>query len=186
MGKNIFSTIVPKLYKCAPKYLKLYYQNILFHDLSFFISSAEKIYFTHVCVKSDDGSNVSVEKIVEIAIKAEKITFCRRSTVTSKTMKELLKIPNFLKIDKFSMLYIPEDFDIETFYNYMKKNKTTKFWLRFENQISEAYKNRIETIVDEIIATKKFDYQPPFIFISGPDHERYETLRKIYFSPLNF
>uniref|UniRef100_A0A914QCW1 Uncharacterized protein n=1 Tax=Panagrolaimus davidi TaxID=227884 RepID=A0A914QCW1_9BILA len=186
MNKNIVFSIIPKLYKCAPKYLFIYNQNIFFQDLSFFISSAENIDFTDACVKNDDGSNVSVETIVEIAFKAKVITFGRRFTITSKTMKELLKIPNFLKLDEFCMLDISEDFDLETFYNYMKKNKTTKFWFHFQNQISEAYKNRIETIVDEIIATKKFYYKPPFFTFDGIDIGKRETLNKIYYLPLNF
>uniref|UniRef100_A0A914PJX3 Uncharacterized protein n=1 Tax=Panagrolaimus davidi TaxID=227884 RepID=A0A914PJX3_9BILA len=181
MDKNIVSSIIPKLYKCDPKYLFIYNQNIFFHDLSLLFESAEKIYFTDVCVKNDDGSIVSVEKIVEIAVKAKSFTF-RGGSITSKTMKELLKIPNFLKLDEFYMYHISEDFDLETFYNYMKKNKTTKFWFYFENQISEAYKNRIETIIDEIITTKKFDYKPPVLAFNGDDHEKFEILRNIYFS----
>uniref|UniRef100_A0A914P5H1 Uncharacterized protein n=1 Tax=Panagrolaimus davidi TaxID=227884 RepID=A0A914P5H1_9BILA len=74
MDKNIVSPIIPKLYKSAPKYLTLCNQNIFFHDLSFFILSAEKICFTDVCVKNDDDSNVAVENIVEIAVKAKRIT----------------------------------------------------------------------------------------------------------------
>uniref|UniRef100_A0A914Q9R1 DUF38 domain-containing protein n=1 Tax=Panagrolaimus davidi TaxID=227884 RepID=A0A914Q9R1_9BILA len=181
MDKTFVSSIIPKLYKCAPKYLTLYHQNIFFRDLSFFISSAEKIQFISVCVKNDDGSNVAVEKIVEIAVKAKKITF-RGGSMTSETMKELLKIPNFLKLVEFFMTDIHENFDLETFYNYMKKNKATKIWLRFDNQISEAYKNRIETIIDEIITTKEFIYKPPMIYFSALDHEKFETLRTIYFS----
>uniref|UniRef100_A0A914Q3D2 DUF38 domain-containing protein n=1 Tax=Panagrolaimus davidi TaxID=227884 RepID=A0A914Q3D2_9BILA len=181
MDKKIISSIIPKLYTWSPRYLTFYNQNILFHDLSFFISSAERIYFTHVFVKNDDDSNVDVEKIFEIAVKAKMITFNRRFTITNKTMKELLKIPNFLKLDEFIMFYIPEGFDLETFYNYMKKNKTTKFWLRFEDQISETYKNRIEAIIDEIIVTKEFDYQPPCFYFPGLDQEKYKSLRNIYF-----
>uniref|UniRef100_A0A914PG37 Uncharacterized protein n=1 Tax=Panagrolaimus davidi TaxID=227884 RepID=A0A914PG37_9BILA len=186
MDKNIVSSNISKFYKCAPKYLKLCYQNIFFHDLSLLLQSAEKIYFIDVCVKNDDGSNVAVEKIVEIAVEAKMITF-HHSTITNKnTMKELLKIPNFLKLDVFSLTNLSEDFDIETFYNYMKKNKTTKFWFHFQNQISEAYKNRIETIVDEIIATKEFIYKPPMIYFPEIDDEKFETLKNIYFLPLNF
>uniref|UniRef100_A0A914PQX2 Uncharacterized protein n=1 Tax=Panagrolaimus davidi TaxID=227884 RepID=A0A914PQX2_9BILA len=113
------------------------------------------------------------------------ITF-RYPTITTKTMKELLKIPNFLKLDVFCMNRILENFDIETFYNYMKKNKTTFVWLKFVDPMSEEYKNRLENIIDEIIATKKFDYKPPYIYFPGLDGEKYETLQKLYFLPLNF
>uniref|UniRef100_A0A914QTX1 Uncharacterized protein n=1 Tax=Panagrolaimus davidi TaxID=227884 RepID=A0A914QTX1_9BILA len=185
MNKNVVSSIIPKVYKCASKYLTLFNQNIFFHDLSLLFQSAEEIYFSDVCVKNDDGSNVAVEKIIEIAVKAKSFTF-HGGYMASKTMKELLKIPNFLKLDEFCMFSIPEDFDIETFYNYMKINKTTEFRLYFPNQISEAYKNRLEEIVDEIITTKKFDYKPPLFGFHGLDNEKYETLEKLYFLPLNF
>uniref|UniRef100_A0A914QV82 Uncharacterized protein n=1 Tax=Panagrolaimus davidi TaxID=227884 RepID=A0A914QV82_9BILA len=74
MNKNVVSSIIPKVYKCASKYLTLFNQNIFFHDLYFLIKSAEEIYFSDVCVKNDDGSNVAIEKIIEIAVKAKSFT----------------------------------------------------------------------------------------------------------------
>uniref|UniRef100_A0A914PPV4 Uncharacterized protein n=1 Tax=Panagrolaimus davidi TaxID=227884 RepID=A0A914PPV4_9BILA len=75
---------------------------------------------------------------------------------------------------------IPEVFDIETFFAYLKKNKYTKFELYFADSISEEYKVRIEKIVDEILQTKFHDYKPPFISFDGLAAEKHRKLQDLF------
>uniref|UniRef100_A0A914P8Z5 Uncharacterized protein n=1 Tax=Panagrolaimus davidi TaxID=227884 RepID=A0A914P8Z5_9BILA len=179
--KNIFSPIIPKFYQCDVKRLHLHSQVVSFNDLSLLILSAERIKFINVVVKHADNSDVPLEDIVAIAIKAYKIS-ATKPTITSETMKELTKLPNLLKLDYFSLYRLSEVFDVDEFYDYMKKNKHTNFYISFDPQISDAFKNQLETIVDEILETKQFNYKPPIIDFYGLDIQKYEKLYRIQYS----
>uniref|UniRef100_A0A914QVN6 Uncharacterized protein n=1 Tax=Panagrolaimus davidi TaxID=227884 RepID=A0A914QVN6_9BILA len=181
VNQNIFSPIIPKFYRCDVKSLSLSDLIISFNDLSLIISSAELIRFTNVIVKHMDSTDVPLEDIIAIAINA-KFVEITKPTITPKTMKELTQLPNFTKLRFFDLYSLSEVSDIDAFYSYMKKNLHTKFLLKFDEQISEGFKNRIETIVDEILETKEFDYEPPVIYFTGIDIQRFEKLCQTYFS----
>uniref|UniRef100_A0AC35GWR7 Uncharacterized protein n=1 Tax=Panagrolaimus sp. PS1159 TaxID=55785 RepID=A0AC35GWR7_9BILA len=152
-----------------------------FDDLSLIIISAEQISFTNVVVKYGDSSYVPLEDIVAIAVKAKEI-HATKPTITPKTMKKLTKLPNFFKLDDFNLRNISEVFNIDVFYDYMKKNPHTKFFLNFDPQISHAFKNRLKTIVDEILETKQFNYKPHVINFTGLDFITYAKLYRIFCS----
>lgn len=96
-------------------------------------------------------------------------------------MKQLIKIPNFFKLEWIYLENVPEFLDLDAFYLFMKvcftffqffnfliifqKNKYTNFFLHFEDSISVQYKNRLERIIDEIFENSKnnLDYYPPAI-----------------------
>uniref|UniRef100_A0AC35FWN9 Uncharacterized protein n=1 Tax=Panagrolaimus sp. PS1159 TaxID=55785 RepID=A0AC35FWN9_9BILA len=148
-----------------------------------FTKTAEDITFETVTVKDFNDSIVLFEKIFEAFFNAKIFNFYSNSfqNFTSKTFNELLKIPHFSKLQSMNLTNIPEVFDIEAFYVYMKKSKTTKFLLQFDNLISEAYKNRLEEIIDEILSTKVINYKPPFIHFEGLDREKEFRLFAKYF-----
>uniref|UniRef100_A0A914QPQ8 Uncharacterized protein n=1 Tax=Panagrolaimus davidi TaxID=227884 RepID=A0A914QPQ8_9BILA len=181
--RNILASILPKLYRCDAWVLSLFEQVIFYHDLPLLTSSAKLIFFDQVVVKHEDGSNVEVQKIVEIASKATYIDITH-PTITSKTMEELLMIPNFSTLRVVTLKNVPEAFDIEAFYVYMKKNKTTRFILNFDESISDEYVKRLNEITDEIIATKDFDYQPAFFRFRGLDIVRHFKLCDIFYPEL--
>uniref|UniRef100_A0A914R0V2 Uncharacterized protein n=1 Tax=Panagrolaimus davidi TaxID=227884 RepID=A0A914R0V2_9BILA len=161
-----FTSILPKIYKFDAKNVTLMIKVISLNDLSMFTKTAEDITFIEVTVKNPDDSVVPFEKIFDAFVKATEFKFYSYSTLTnftSKTFNELLKIPHFSKLQLFYLKNIPDTFDIETFYVYMKKNKTTKFYLRFDRSISARYKIRLEEIIDEIHGTKEFYYKTPLI-----------------------
>uniref|UniRef100_A0A914QTZ3 Uncharacterized protein n=1 Tax=Panagrolaimus davidi TaxID=227884 RepID=A0A914QTZ3_9BILA len=178
VDKNILSPIIPKLYKCAAKSLCLFSQVVSFTDLSLLISSAEEIYLYDVIVKKCD-SVIPIEDIVAIAINAKSVEIIK-PVITSKTMKKLLQIPHFATLNRFTLCDLSEVFDIDAFYAYMKENQHTMFFLDFEESISDAFKNRLEEIIDEILETKVFSYKPPFIDFDGLDQEKHEKLYRIY------
>uniref|UniRef100_A0A914PEZ2 Uncharacterized protein n=1 Tax=Panagrolaimus davidi TaxID=227884 RepID=A0A914PEZ2_9BILA len=163
VDKNIFCPIIPKLYQCDAKSLYLYSQIVSFNDLSLLISSVEEICIHNVIVKHADSSDVPLEDIVAIAINAKSVEIIK-PTITSKTMKELTKLPNFTTLDNLRLYNLSEVFDIDAFYVYMKKNQYTNFSLYFDKSISNAYKNRLKSFIDEILETKELDYKPPFMF----------------------
>uniref|UniRef100_A0A914QST9 Uncharacterized protein n=1 Tax=Panagrolaimus davidi TaxID=227884 RepID=A0A914QST9_9BILA len=162
VDENILSPIIPKIYRCDVKRLYLYSQVMSFDDLSLIVSSAEKIYLKNVIVKHSDSSDIPLEDIVAIAVKAKEI-YVTKPTITSKTMKELLQIPHFATLDQFV------------------KNQHTKFFLYFDDSISDAYKNRLELFIDEILETKEIDYIPPFICCPERDREKSQKLSQKLF-----
>uniref|UniRef100_A0A914QBT1 Uncharacterized protein n=1 Tax=Panagrolaimus davidi TaxID=227884 RepID=A0A914QBT1_9BILA len=166
INRNIFSSIIPKLYQCDVKYISVSDQIISFNDLSLIISSAEWIDFINVIVKHADSSDIPLEDIIAIAVNA-KFVSVDKPTITAKTMKELTKLANFLKLDGLTLSHLTEVFDIDVFYDYMKKNQHTKFYISFFPQPSDAFKNRLKTIADEILETKEFDYKPHVIYFTG-------------------
>uniref|UniRef100_A0AC35F3C8 Uncharacterized protein n=1 Tax=Panagrolaimus sp. PS1159 TaxID=55785 RepID=A0AC35F3C8_9BILA len=101
--------------------------------------------------------------------------------ITTKTAKELLKIPHFLSLDKFEIGEIPEVFDIESFYGHIKKNTETNIDLHFSRQISDEYKNRLQKIVDEIVKKENRDYKLPRIYFSGITASSRNKMYDLYF-----
>uniref|UniRef100_A0A914P4D1 Uncharacterized protein n=1 Tax=Panagrolaimus davidi TaxID=227884 RepID=A0A914P4D1_9BILA len=100
--------------------------------------------------------------------------------ITTKTDKELLKIPHFLNLDKFEIIQIPDIFDIKSFYGYIKENKKTKIDLHFSDQTSNEYKTQLQTIVDEILETEKRDYKVPRIVFSPMAYSSFNKMDDLY------
>uniref|UniRef100_A0A914PG81 Uncharacterized protein n=1 Tax=Panagrolaimus davidi TaxID=227884 RepID=A0A914PG81_9BILA len=133
---------------------------------AFLFSKAKVVYLHKSVVRNKNDETVPLEKLVKGLPKIKKINLSDNptfSSITSNTVKELFKIPRISKVTDVILWKLPETFDLETFYIYFKKNKHTKFRIRFRDAISEAYKIRIVEIVDEIIATENHDYKIPNI-----------------------
>uniref|UniRef100_A0AC34G5C9 Uncharacterized protein n=1 Tax=Panagrolaimus sp. ES5 TaxID=591445 RepID=A0AC34G5C9_9BILA len=89
----------------------------------FFTTDVERLNFYQVTVKYGDDTVVPVEKLLKQFPGVKSFDYTSPpsdSAVTSKTFKELLKIPHFATLDFFELYGISEAFDIETFYVYMK------------------------------------------------------------------
>uniref|UniRef100_A0A914PVP1 Uncharacterized protein n=1 Tax=Panagrolaimus davidi TaxID=227884 RepID=A0A914PVP1_9BILA len=52
--------------------------------------------------------------------------------------------------------------------------------LFFSDTISEGYKNRIEAIIDEILATENLDYNVPRILFDGLDEEKSTQIHRLF------
>uniref|UniRef100_A0AC35G309 Uncharacterized protein n=1 Tax=Panagrolaimus sp. PS1159 TaxID=55785 RepID=A0AC35G309_9BILA len=76
--------------------------------------------------KNGNGTIVPLENLVKNLVNLKKIfgsNYPFRSCITKNTVEELLEIPHFFQIQKCTLMNIPEVFDIDTFYIYLKKNK---------------------------------------------------------------
>uniref|UniRef100_A0A914Y263 Uncharacterized protein n=1 Tax=Panagrolaimus superbus TaxID=310955 RepID=A0A914Y263_9BILA len=140
------SSLIPKIYQFDLFDLNLSILTISYNVFMSLCSSVKTLSLNRATVKNDDGTVVSFEKIIE-------------------------QLPN-----SFELGGIREDFDIDIFYSFMKKNKNTRVHLKFSDQISEEYKARLEAIVDEIIATKNREYKPPLIDFRGLHREKSNKL----------
>uniref|UniRef100_A0A914PVU4 Uncharacterized protein n=1 Tax=Panagrolaimus davidi TaxID=227884 RepID=A0A914PVU4_9BILA len=181
---HLVSSLIPKLYKCDAKRLDLGDQIITFDELMFLASNAEEIDLDGVVVKYEDGSLVPLEKVVEALPKIKTIRYsCTPSSpsVTGKTFKELMKIPHFMTLDYLKLWNVPEEFDLESFHIYMKKNERTEVKLKFGFPLSDEYIIRLYSIIDDIIATQNHDYKPPWIKFDGMDAETFDQLESIFY-----
>uniref|UniRef100_A0A914P1L1 Uncharacterized protein n=1 Tax=Panagrolaimus davidi TaxID=227884 RepID=A0A914P1L1_9BILA len=61
-----------------------------------------------------------------------------------------------------------------------EKNKKTKIELKFRNQISFDYQNRLQEIVDEIIGAEYHDYRIPMFNFPDIDGESYKKLFELF------
>uniref|UniRef100_A0AC34FW11 Uncharacterized protein n=1 Tax=Panagrolaimus sp. ES5 TaxID=591445 RepID=A0AC34FW11_9BILA len=177
--QNLFLSLIPKLYQFDAKRIYLWDHTLSFDHFCYLNQSTENIDLWRITVKYDDGSIVPFEKLIEALPKLKNIRFepvKAVSNIASKTVGELVKMPHFSWIKYFNMSDVPETFDLNAFYIYMKKNQLTKFHLKFDDSISNAYKSRLEGIIDEIIATKTHDYKPPILHYRGLDGKKRDAL----------
>uniref|UniRef100_A0A914QRU5 Uncharacterized protein n=1 Tax=Panagrolaimus davidi TaxID=227884 RepID=A0A914QRU5_9BILA len=156
--------------------LQICHQEITYDHFKFLFSKVKAVYLYECVVRKKNDEIVPFEKLVKSLRKIKKIHFYDNpsySSITSNTVKELLKIPHIPKITEVILEKLPEKLDLETFHIYFKRNEHTKFRIRFQNTISETYKIRIEAVVDEIIATKNHDYKIPNIGFAGLPNEKW-------------
>jgi hypothetical protein len=180
----VVTSIMPKIYQCDATSIFIDDQMFSFNDLMVIASKCEILVLSDVVVMNNDEivpetekdqfyfeNAVSLEVLLKALpnVKSFKYILPNNSLniITTKTAEELLKIPHFLSLDEFEIEETPEIFDIESFYGHIKKNKKTKIYLDFSRQISEAYKTRLQRIVDEIIETENRDYKLPWIDFPG-------------------
>uniref|UniRef100_A0A914QN90 Uncharacterized protein n=1 Tax=Panagrolaimus davidi TaxID=227884 RepID=A0A914QN90_9BILA len=186
-AKTFVSSIIPKLYKCDVKDLRLMDDIITFEDFLLLSSNVRKIALYRNTIKKENGEIVSLEKIVKVLDKLKFITFVNdfnNSAITLNTVKELLEIPHFSKINDFTLDLIPETFSVDQMFTYLKKNKQTKFRIQFRDTISEAYKIQLEEIVDEIIDAENHDYKIPDIYYDGANSEKFNKLHSLFLKML--
>uniref|UniRef100_A0A914QDS1 Uncharacterized protein n=1 Tax=Panagrolaimus davidi TaxID=227884 RepID=A0A914QDS1_9BILA len=182
-SKNLVAKITSMIYKCDAKRLCFENQNVFYNDLVLLGSSVEEISFREVTVKYNDDSNVELEKIVVAFPQAktfEWLSYEVLSSIKKETFKELVKLPNFAKFDTFCINHIPETFDLETFFEYIKENKHTTFELAFDDSISLPYKIRIEAIIDEILQTKPLNYKAPLLNFTEINQQKLRLLSYLH------
>uniref|UniRef100_A0A914QJD1 Uncharacterized protein n=1 Tax=Panagrolaimus davidi TaxID=227884 RepID=A0A914QJD1_9BILA len=92
-----------------------------------------------------------------------------------------MKIPHFMTLDSFKLWNVPEEFDLEFFYIYMKNNEFTEVRLHFGLPLSDGYKIRLNSVIDEIIAAQNHDYFVPWIDFDGMDEEKFDQLESVFY-----
>uniref|UniRef100_A0A914QXJ1 Uncharacterized protein n=1 Tax=Panagrolaimus davidi TaxID=227884 RepID=A0A914QXJ1_9BILA len=179
------SSIMPKIYKSDIEQFILWHHNIFLDDLIFLASKCKLVSFSRVTVENKDGSKVALEKIIEALPKVDDFYYfapndADKNIFTSKTIEDITKIPQFKNLTSLVFQGLPDIFDINQFYDYIKKNKKTKIKLEFRNQISFDYQNRLQEIVDEIIEAEYHDYRIPMINFPDIDGESYKKLFELF------
>uniref|UniRef100_A0AC34GU04 Uncharacterized protein n=1 Tax=Panagrolaimus sp. ES5 TaxID=591445 RepID=A0AC34GU04_9BILA len=176
---KMVASILPKFYRVDVKKVRLSCQNISLDDFVFLCLNVKRLDFNHTTVMNADGSIVSFEKLLALLPKLTYIEFLNKpasSSITSKTAKELAEILQFSKVQYFELCNLSEVFDIEFFLNYMKKSTGIRFLVYFCPPLSEAFKNRLEEMIDEIIESKTCGIDLDFHELDEEKHDKIESL----------
>uniref|UniRef100_A0A914QUQ0 Uncharacterized protein n=1 Tax=Panagrolaimus davidi TaxID=227884 RepID=A0A914QUQ0_9BILA len=179
-------TSMPKVYQNDAKYIFIYNTSICHKDFIFLAGKCQNIKLTY-CNVMNDSTTVFLETIVASLPKAESFEYALDilnppKTITSKTVSELLKIPHFPNLTYFMLDEVPDTFEIETFYEYIKQNKKTEIGLVFDLGISLPnleYENRLQIIVNDILEAETRDYKVPGIHFESIEPVSLKKLFKL-------
>uniref|UniRef100_A0AC34F884 Uncharacterized protein n=1 Tax=Panagrolaimus sp. ES5 TaxID=591445 RepID=A0AC34F884_9BILA len=120
-GSNptILSTLLSKIQFCSIRYLTVYNQNITFEEFKFLASSLEHIFLKNVSITKNDGTNASIEEIIEHLPSASDLTLNM-----SFTSDQNIKISIFKRVAKFKQLTLSNlpYLDVEDFAAFVMKN----------------------------------------------------------------
>uniref|UniRef100_A0AC34GUU0 Uncharacterized protein n=1 Tax=Panagrolaimus sp. ES5 TaxID=591445 RepID=A0AC34GUU0_9BILA len=174
---NIISSIISKIHRCEVKSFNIQNAEIYFDQLVYLTTNAECLSIYTTTILSRNGDKISLPNIIEFLPKIDNVFFYDATVfiITSNTVKELIKLPQFSKIWLFQLYNIPDSFDIDTFYDYIKKKKNTHFYLKFNETISEEYKNRLNIVIDELIKAQR-GFLIPYITFPGLDEIKRKQL----------
>uniref|UniRef100_A0A914YTW3 Uncharacterized protein n=1 Tax=Panagrolaimus superbus TaxID=310955 RepID=A0A914YTW3_9BILA len=123
---NTISTFLLKIFKChAKKCVFDYLGDVSIKDFLFLTPKCKVISLCCFTVIDDDGSTVTLEKIVEVLPRIKAFYYYFYAVDASKivstgTVEKLLQVPHISKICKFFLDDVPESFDIERFFAYIK------------------------------------------------------------------
>ena len=118
------SSLIPRIYRCDLIRLELSNQTLTFAEFRKLTSSGslKKLDLARVLVKSDDGTIIPIEKLIESLPKLRTCYYGNvlgeegLQTITFETAANLIAIPHFPKMKEFHIYGIPESFDFEAFF----------------------------------------------------------------------
>uniref|UniRef100_A0AC35GA60 Uncharacterized protein n=1 Tax=Panagrolaimus sp. PS1159 TaxID=55785 RepID=A0AC35GA60_9BILA len=181
--RYVLSSFISNIIQCDSKKLRIDNQNIYYREFLFLSENVEECSIFDCGVADDDGTIVMLENLLKAL---PKVTSFRLPfnlafpNITSKTVQEMIKLSHFSTLIYFSLSKVPEIFDMESFYVYIKRNEKTKICLSFDNLVSEDYKNRLQAIINEIVETENHHYNVPMIKFRGQNKSRYNRLHELY------
>uniref|UniRef100_A0AC34EZQ0 Uncharacterized protein n=1 Tax=Panagrolaimus sp. ES5 TaxID=591445 RepID=A0AC34EZQ0_9BILA len=136
-------------------------------------------------IKTDSGEEIPLERTIANIPNLTMLIYEpaeNSKSISSKTAKELLRIPSFQSLEVLGLENVPEDFDIDTmFYEIIKKSGSKiQSWIIYDGPITSEHKKHLQEIADEILDEKIYKYVPPFIGFPGQTraHVLYDLHRK--------
>uniref|UniRef100_A0A914Q8Q5 Uncharacterized protein n=1 Tax=Panagrolaimus davidi TaxID=227884 RepID=A0A914Q8Q5_9BILA len=181
--RYVLSSFISNIIQCDIKKLRIDNQNIYYCEFLFLSKNVEECSIFDCGVADDDGTIVMLENFLKALPKVTsfRLTFnLAFPNITSKTVQEMVKLSHFSNLTRFSLSKVPDIFDMESFYVYIKGNEKTKIWLSFDNLASEDYKNRLQAIINENVETENHHYRVPMIKFPGQNQSTYDRLHELY------
>uniref|UniRef100_A0A914NXI0 Uncharacterized protein n=1 Tax=Panagrolaimus davidi TaxID=227884 RepID=A0A914NXI0_9BILA len=95
------------------------------------------------------------------------------SIVNDSTVKNILKLQNLENLKYFYLFECPDTMSIEDLSAFIKKYENTWIFLDFASNISEEYKEQLDSLIDEIIES---DVPKRVIEYDGQDEEKLQIM----------
>uniref|UniRef100_A0AC34F2P3 Uncharacterized protein n=1 Tax=Panagrolaimus sp. ES5 TaxID=591445 RepID=A0AC34F2P3_9BILA len=187
------SSLIPKIYKCDLRWIIISAKNFTIKEYQFLTSSGVcKTVALYFCdIKNDDGTSVAFEKLFENIQKIEDFSVeCSDNSFSMfkpHTFNNLADVTSNTSLERFSLSYLREDFDISTTLDFLLKNDNKYVFLDYclHSPISDAYKEILETCIAKIIATPP--KRIPHIYFPGfSGSTLYIDYKKLYDACYNF
>uniref|UniRef100_A0A914PX03 Uncharacterized protein n=1 Tax=Panagrolaimus davidi TaxID=227884 RepID=A0A914PX03_9BILA len=171
--ENCIATIVQKNFRFEILHLCVFDNDIIFDDLKVLASSAKRVSLYYNSIKYKNGTIVIFDKIVEcLPTNIETFWFIFRndvSMVNASTMSNILKLQNLENLQDFIFYDCPDTLNVEDLSVFIKKFENTKMYLAFDGDISQEYKEQLDSLVDNIIES---DLPNRVIAYVGQDREK--------------
>uniref|UniRef100_A0A914PNK6 Uncharacterized protein n=1 Tax=Panagrolaimus davidi TaxID=227884 RepID=A0A914PNK6_9BILA len=122
--KTVFSTLLPRIYRCEAKFISLYDQSISFDELKFLIEHGGIVTLDlgHSEIKDEKGDYVCLEQIIQFLPNISMLEL-PKVKVSAKTGHALAEQKFYGKISRFCIAYIfGEPFDDNQFVKFCKTN----------------------------------------------------------------
>uniref|UniRef100_A0A914QBV6 Uncharacterized protein n=1 Tax=Panagrolaimus davidi TaxID=227884 RepID=A0A914QBV6_9BILA len=175
--ENCIATIVQKNFRFEILHLRVFDNDIIFDDLKVLASSAKRVSLHRNSIKYKNGTTVMFDKILELFPSNIKY-FCFRfrndvSMINASTMKNILKLQNLENLKCFYLHDCPDTLSVEDLSAFIKKFGNAKVRLDFASNISEEYKEQLDSLIDEIIES---DVPNRVIKYDGQDEDKLEIM----------
>uniref|UniRef100_A0A914PKJ8 Uncharacterized protein n=1 Tax=Panagrolaimus davidi TaxID=227884 RepID=A0A914PKJ8_9BILA len=153
--ENCIATIVQKNFRFEILRLCVYDNDIIFDDLKVLASSAKRVSLRNNSIKYKNGTIVMLDEILRcFSRNIEYFSFRFRndvSMVNASTMKNILKLQNLENLKCFYLHDCPDTLSVEDLSAFIKKFGNAKVRLDFDSNISEEYKEQLNSLICEII-----------------------------------
>uniref|UniRef100_A0AC34GT98 Uncharacterized protein n=1 Tax=Panagrolaimus sp. ES5 TaxID=591445 RepID=A0AC34GT98_9BILA len=180
------TSLFQKFYNGNVRALMLKRQHVSFNQLVFFSQNLVHLFLIECTVLFENGNEVPCEAIVANCPELQSFSYVVRPNFVadySNMARELLKIRHFRNMCLFSYAGLSESFDIDLFLPYLMENKRTNVFIRYNDPLSDDYKEKLQIIVDEIVdADAPRQYLTPLILFNG--QTRVRELYKLWFKPV--
>uniref|UniRef100_A0A914PAM6 Uncharacterized protein n=1 Tax=Panagrolaimus davidi TaxID=227884 RepID=A0A914PAM6_9BILA len=140
--------LISKFYRCEIDYLAIGDKNITSDHFKFLVAFVKTIFSSKNSFKYEDGTAIMLDKILGCLPKIQSIAFDLGediSMINHSTMKNMIKLENLKNLQRFEFSQITEIFD---------EFENTHIWFAFASNISQEYKEQLDSLIDEIIKVK--------------------------------
>uniref|UniRef100_A0AC35GLP1 Uncharacterized protein n=1 Tax=Panagrolaimus sp. PS1159 TaxID=55785 RepID=A0AC35GLP1_9BILA len=182
-AKWLTTIIISKIYQSNIERFVLWNQTISFKDFVFVASNCKEIMLCNVSVvENESDAIVAVEKLIEVLPNLKDFEYnlpTSSNVITPNTLQELLSIPHFSNVIELRLNSLSEAFDLDKFFDAIKKNKKTTLRFSFSYEISDHYKLRLKAGLKEIIETKNHEFKIPMIDLPAMNNDDYALFDKL-------
>uniref|UniRef100_A0AC34GNL8 BTB domain-containing protein n=1 Tax=Panagrolaimus sp. ES5 TaxID=591445 RepID=A0AC34GNL8_9BILA len=180
---NFVSVLNSKIYKNEIKWLTIEYQKLNFEEFKLLASSPElfgyRFFYCNIVHK--DGSIVMLEELLGALPNVKDFEYYIDDffVINASTLENISSLKNLDSLKSLTLYRVPENFDLDELYTFVKDRLNFKFALEFADTISNEYKNQLDVLIDKIIESETPNC---FIVYHGQNIEKLKIMRELWFN----